>query len=286
MLLMHSTKWSQEVARGRPQSLNGVGVNFTHTITVVVSRPLLLTVADRVMCSLDLVVALPLIRVTTGSALRKLMHMLLQSLTIRMLVHSQAALPTRSADGSHHWWSIIVIGAVPTPLVRSTTRRIKRIGVLFAFFPPRSETSRRFQSRSLVVRSDPESHERCVGVACASDARSDVTTLTPVKALSLVRLCTHRVITRPLGADQAYSQRRWCPCKGCRRADNVGSDDRPDHACESETVVPARLWHHTQNISDRVGESISSPTQDSLVRPIARLSGRSFPKFNMHQLVT
>jgi hypothetical protein len=35
-----------------------------------------------------------------------------------------------------------------------------------------------------------------------------------------------------------------------------------------------------------LGESISSPTQCFLVRPVNRLSGRSFPKFNMHQLVT
>jgi hypothetical protein len=35
-----------------------------------------------------------------------------------------------------------------------------------------------------------------------------------------------------------------------------------------------------------VGGSISSPTQCFLVRPVNLLSGRSFPKLNMHRLVT
>ena len=41
---------------------------------------------------------------------------------------------------------IIVIRAVASPLVGSAPRRIKRIAVFVAFFPPRSETSHRFRS--------------------------------------------------------------------------------------------------------------------------------------------
>ena len=286
MLLMHPTKWPQKVARRGPQPLDGVDMNLAHAVAVVVARPLTPTMADRAVCSLDLVVALPFIRVTSGLLLRKLMYMLLQSFAIRMRANSQAALPAVSADSSHHGWAIIVIGAVPAPLVRAAAWWITRIRVPFAFFPPRSGTSRQFQFRSLAVRSAPRSHKRSVGVSCASDVRSDVTTLTPPKVWWMARLCRPRVITKPLVAEPVYCQRRWFRCKDYRRADSVGSDDQPDHACGHETDAPARSSHHSQNISARWGESISSPTQGFLVRPVNRLSGRSFPKFNMHQLVT
>ena len=142
VLFVNTTKRSQEITRRRPQPFNRIRMHFAHTIAVIISRPLVLAVTDRSVRPLDLIVALPFIGITSGLWLGVVMYMLVQGLAIRMLANAQAALPTLSANRANHWWSVIFIAAMTSSLVGSTSRRVKRIAVLFAFFPPRSETSR------------------------------------------------------------------------------------------------------------------------------------------------
>src|SRR2546430_7118677 len=117
-------------------------MHVPYAITVLIPCPFVLAVTNRPVSSLNLIVALPFIRVTSGFGFGVVMHMLVQGLAVGMLAHAQAALPTLPANRANHRWPVIFIGAVTAPLVGSTPRRIKRIAVLFAFFPPHSETSR------------------------------------------------------------------------------------------------------------------------------------------------
>ena len=168
---MHAAKWSQKVPRCRPQPFNCVGVHFSHAISIVIACPFMLTVTDRAVFPLNRVVACPFIGVTLGRLLRRALHVLSESLAVRVLAHPPAPRPTLSADGADHRWPIIFIAPMSTPLVRSAPRRIQRSHVLVTFFPPRSETSRRFASHGLAVRSDSTSPKRSVGFAGASGAR-------------------------------------------------------------------------------------------------------------------
>ena len=97
-LLVNAAKRPQKVAGRRPQSFDGVDMNLSHAISIVISRPLFLAVTNRAVCSIDAVVALPFICVTGGLLLCVSMHVLLQRLAIGMVAHSQATLPTLPAN--------------------------------------------------------------------------------------------------------------------------------------------------------------------------------------------
>ncbi len=286
VLLVDSSKWSQKVSRCRPQPFDCVDMNFSHSISIVISRPLFLCVTNRAVSSVDFVVALPFIRVTDGFLFCVPMHMLLQSLPICMLAHSQAALPTFSANCSDHWGPIIFIRPVTTPFVSPSSRRIIRIAVFFTFFPPHSETSRRSQFPGLSTPSDSTSHKRWLGFFFSSDARTGARVPVPQIRQLRARLCKHLAITRRLVVAQGYFLQIWFLYKGCRRSGTLGIGNQQSQACGCETLAPVELLHRSQNISVLLGESISQPTQCFLAHQANLLSGRSFPKFNMHKLVT
>src|SRR2546430_1546583 len=124
---MDTSKGPQKVARRGPQSFDRVDMHLTDSIAIIISGPFLLTMTDRVVGAMDLVVALPFIRITSRRRFRITMHMLLQSLAIGMLSDSQAALPAGSANRADHWWTIIFVGSVTALLVRSAAWRIQRI---------------------------------------------------------------------------------------------------------------------------------------------------------------
>src|SRR5947209_8552830 len=164
-------------------------MHFAHPIAVIISRPLVLAVTDRSVRPLDLIVALPFIGITSGLWLGVVMYMLVQGLAIRMLANAQAALPTLSANRANHWWSVIFIAAMTSSLVGSTSRRVKRIAVLFAFFPPRSETSRRFLCLCRPAPLDSAWQRHSPECACASDEYKGVTATVPGQARLTARLC-------------------------------------------------------------------------------------------------
>jgi len=287
---MNTSKRAQEITRRRPKSFNGIRVNFAYAISVIISRSLMLTVTNRAVFPLDLVVALPFIGVTVGVTGGRLlsvaMHMLVQGLTIRTLTYAQAALPTLPANRANHRWPIIFIVAMTTSFVGSTTRWIKRIAVLFAFFPPRSETSRRFRCLRQSVTLDSTLQTHWLGCVCANDGHRGVKATVPGQAQSKARLCRSHVTTRRGVAGRGCCQRRSFSYRDCRLADKVGSDNRPALVCECETSEPVPLLHHSQGTASHLDESISSSIRYFLVHPANRLLGRSFPNINMHRLIT
>jgi hypothetical protein len=283
---MYTAEGPQKITCCRPQAFDRVGMNFSYSITVIISCPLFLAVTDRAVRSLDLIVALPFIGVTLGRLLGITMHVLLQSLAVCMPTDSQAALPTLSANGSNHRWPIIFIRAVPALLVRSATWRIQRISMLFAFFPPRSGTSRQSQSRNLAVESGSTSHKHSVGFSCATCVLIDVIVQVPWPVLSMVRPCRHHAVATQLVATKDCYQRKWYQCRDCRRSGTSGIGNLQDRALTCDTAAHTGLWHHSLGISVRLGGNTSSPMHCFLVRRANQLSGRSFANFNTHKLFT
>jgi hypothetical protein len=179
VLLVHPAERSQEIARRRPQPFDGIDVHLAHPVPVVVARPLALTVADGAACPLDSVITAPFIRVASGSRQRVAVHVPPQRRPVRVLADSQPTLPAAPPDGADHRGTVILVGGVAALLVRTPPRRVVRISVLFAFFPPRSETSRRSQSRRRRAARREAAHKHSAGSACASDARTGATVTTP-----------------------------------------------------------------------------------------------------------
>src|SRR5215208_4395850 len=138
---MNPAKGAQEIARRSPQAFDSVGMDLPDAIAVVITSPFFLPMTHRVMSALDPVVPLPFIRVTGGVSLGVPMHVLLQRLAIGMMPHAQATLSTVASHGPDNGRPIVVVRPMPPLLVGATPRRIKRIGMSLAFFPPRSETS-------------------------------------------------------------------------------------------------------------------------------------------------
>src|SRR5262245_57722076 len=166
--LVNPTKGTQKVACCRPQAFEGVGVDLTNAIAIVLPRPFFPAVTDGVVRALDPVVPLPFICVTGRVFLRVSMHVLLHRLAIGMVPHAQTTLPTVTPHGADAGRPSVVIRPVAAVLVGPTARWIKRIGVFLTFFPPRSETSHPFLCLDPVTPWRLTSHSRWLGGACAS----------------------------------------------------------------------------------------------------------------------
>ena len=79
---MHPAKGAQEIACARPHAFRGVNVNLAQTIAVIVACPFVFAMLDRDSLALNLIVALPFIRIRHGLRERELGEVLLQGLAI------------------------------------------------------------------------------------------------------------------------------------------------------------------------------------------------------------
>jgi len=141
ILLVDFTKRVQKVARRGPQAFDGVGMNLVDTIAIVIPCPFFLPMTYSVVSTLEPVVALPFICVTSGVSFGVAMYVLLQRFALGMVTNAQATLPTMTPHGSDNGKPIVVVRAMPALLVSAAPGRIKGIGVFLSFLPPRSETS-------------------------------------------------------------------------------------------------------------------------------------------------
>jgi len=209
VLLMHAAKGTQKVSQRLPQAFNRVDVNLTDAIAIIVARPLSRTMTDGRVPTVQLVVALPLVAVTGRASGDELLHVPVPRLLVSALCYSQAAVAVAS-DSSDDRRAVILVCTVTPFLIGSTTRRISLVLMLFSFFPPRSETSRRFQSGSLSRASLPTSRTRSLANACAryehSGERATVLQLRPEN----FHLCRRRAGARRPVAGASCCQKRWC----------------------------------------------------------------------------
>ncbi len=284
---MHASEWSQEVTQRRPQPFDGVGMNFTHSISIRISRPLVCAMTDRLMSACDAVVALPFVGVAGRLRQRRAMHVLRQGCSIRALANSQTTLATLSADSAHYRRAIIGVGAVSTPLIRPAARRITRVGMEFAFFPPRSGTSRPSPSPHLSGKSRSTSHMHSPGGACATYEHSRARPPVQWQATHSTRLCRCHATAARRGAHPDCFRQRWFRYTNYKRARTADTANQRSRACRAcETAARAELWQRTAGTVSHVGENVSRPKRYSLLHLTTRLSGKSFPKLITHQLFT
>jgi hypothetical protein len=279
ILLVNPAKRTQKIARRCPEPFDRVGMDLADAIAIVIPRPFFLTVTHSVVDTIDLVVALPFIGVTGGVLRGIAVHMLLQRLPIGMLVNPQTTLPTSSTHGPNNGGAIILIGPVASSLVRAAPRRIARIVVSVAFFPPRSETSHRFPSRDQARPADLTCGIRWPGVVCATDARTDARARVPQLTPSLVRLCKSRVLTTPHGAASDYCPQRGFLYRGCRSGGSADSDNRQIPARASETLAPLCVLLHTLGSTVLWDESVSRPKRYLRDHREAQLEEKSLSPF-------
>ena len=132
ILLVDPPKRTQKIARGCPQAFDGVGMNLTDPIAVIIARPFFLAVTHRGVGTINVIIALPFIRVTGSFFLGGAVHVFLQRLAIGMLAHAQPALPPLPPDGTNDGRTIILIGPVPSSFVGVADRTDRGVCRLFS----------------------------------------------------------------------------------------------------------------------------------------------------------
>ena len=109
-----------------------------------------------------------------------------------MLFRSQTHLPTLASNRAQHGRTIIGECAASPAFVGATTRRVERVKVFNAFFPPHSETAHRFQPHYplTVCLVATVQHWRAPGVATST------LFCTPVPVRGLSARCSVPAISR------------------------------------------------------------------------------------------
>lgn len=200
VLLVDSTKGAQEVSHLRPQTLNRVRVNFSNSIAIVITRPFFLAMIDCGMRATQVVIAAPLVAVASCSRRSVLLNVAMKCPFVGSRADSQATLPAAPPNGPHNRWAVILVCAMTAPFVGTSAWRIIFVLMTFSFFPPRSETSRLFQSAGLAKQSLPASGSRSVAVACATREWFGVRVQVLRREPNCFRLYTRRARVRPLVA--------------------------------------------------------------------------------------
>ncbi len=135
VLFMHATERAQEIAHRCPQSLAGVHMHLSLAVTVIIPRPLSLTMVYCAVNPNDVIIPLPFIgedhRLSTG----KSADMLFQYLPRGLMNDPQSYLPALPANRPHDRRTIVLVGPVPPSLVRTPPRRIGQVGVFLPFSP-------------------------------------------------------------------------------------------------------------------------------------------------------
>jgi hypothetical protein len=144
--LVNTAKRTQEITGRSPQALHRVGMNFADAVAVIISRPFSLTMTDRGMGSDDMVVATPLVREDLGTDSGRLVNVLAQGFLVGMMNDPQSNLAGFSANRAHNRRAIVLVRPMSTLVVGSASGWVAWIAMGVTFFPPRSETSHRFQS--------------------------------------------------------------------------------------------------------------------------------------------
>ena len=135
-------------------------MNLSDTIAIIITGPFFFTVTDRGVGTDDMIVALPFIGVNHDPNLSEGVDVVFQGLLVGMMHYSQAYLSTVTAYGANDRGAVIIVSAMPLLFIGPTAGRIIWVAVIVTFFPPRSETSRQFQSVCLLsgFEVDPVGH--------------------------------------------------------------------------------------------------------------------------------
>lgn len=245
VLLVHTSKGTQEIADSRPHPFDSVDVHLANPVTIIIPCPFFLAVTDRCVRSDDMVVTLPFVCVYLCTNQGESMHVLNQGFFVGVMNHTQTHLATLTSDCADNRWTVVVVCAVATLFVCPPSRRVFRVRMKLPFFPPRSETSRPFQSLGLAKVLAVEAVLRLLVYLCVCREAFDDIRLSRVPALTLIRLCIcHEVTSLLVPVESAFLQTRF-HYRGCRCLDNACTGILSTDSCLScETrVPPPRLYH-------------------------------------------
>src|SRR3954454_17696360 len=145
VFLVYTAERPEEVPQPRPQPLQRVVVDLADPVPVVVPRPLTGRVADRGVRPAhrgQSVVPAPLVGEDARHRPGRPHHHAAERLAVGALAHRQPALPPLATDDPAGRRAVVLPGAVPARLVAPPPRRVVRVGVRDAFFPPHSGTPR------------------------------------------------------------------------------------------------------------------------------------------------
>jgi hypothetical protein len=99
-------------------------MHLADAITIVVACPFLIAMTYRYMHAVQMLIAPPLIGVHHRIGLGETMHVLFERLSVGVMHHAQAHLMSVSPHRPHNRRAVIGVGAMPAPLVGSSTRRV------------------------------------------------------------------------------------------------------------------------------------------------------------------
>ncbi len=265
MHLVNASKWAQEVAQTSPYPFGGIRVNFANAIPIVIPGPFMNAVINRDMLAFNVVVAIPLIGIDSGGRYSEFGDMVFQCFAISMFDHAQTNLTTMAANRAHHRWPIIVIGAMSTLFVSTSTRRILWISVLFALFPPHFETFHLFQlhhhlALDLIVRFVHWLEWRA---AKSAPCRISFPVLSPNRLT--IPLCISHVAVRSLALDVFVYGQILCLDR-LYRADDIGDNDTLSnhYTWSSLRSTHCPYLPHSADTSIRCHENTSLPRLDSI----------------------
>src|SRR5258708_23759129 len=86
--LVNATKQAHEVADQRPHAFNGIDMDLTQAITIIIPRPFFESMRHGAMRTVHLVVTLPFIGIDVAAILREVFHMSAQGLTVSVFDHA------------------------------------------------------------------------------------------------------------------------------------------------------------------------------------------------------
>jgi hypothetical protein len=134
--------------------------------------------------------------------------------------------------------AVIGVGPMASLLIRAAAGRVRRVFVLFPFFPPRSDTSHRSPCGDLAPAflspCDPPSLADAGATGGHSVGRAPILRLTS----GCFPLCTPRARATPFAAGANCYRKRASGCTNCKRPHTHDSDNPPGLAWANETRGP------------------------------------------------
>ena len=247
-------------------------MHFSNTITIIIACPFVFSMIHRRMRACNLVIPRsihPYWCVPSGCV--KLLHMLLQRLAICLLDDAQTHLSPFTPNRAHYGWPIIVIGAVPTPFIGPTPRRVLRITMFSPFFPPHSETSRRFQLWHPATESRAEGGVPGRAGVGADDAPYHKPSPARVINSQWVHLYTRRARAESLAPDAGVCSQTASRYTPYTPFDTSGSDTAShDYAGFVQRRGPVSHWPHSPHTASRVDENASATRSHRVRRHISQ----------------
>jgi hypothetical protein len=213
-MLTDTAQRAEKVTPASPQACRGVGMHFADAVAVVIACPCLVSMRYCRTRTLKGMVAVVCIGVQVSLRLSEWFHLLAHRRAGRIADHPQTHLLGFTSNRPQYRRTVIGKGAPSPPFIGAPPRRVAGVEALDPFFPPRSETSRRFRLL------DPAGQLRLVAddAPAAPSFRS-----TPVPAPVAYALCPEArpEVTAPHAGELTGFRQTACRCSDDKSPDTT-----------------------------------------------------------------